>query len=263
MGAAGLALCGCGGPRRTPTRYLIPGGYAGWIQVDYDSTGGVAPEHDGKYLVLRVPASGHLVSSAHYEEGWAGDDYFYYDSKGARTRLRWTMPGRGGMVWGLHSGSHGGPQYDRMFIGTESQYRATANDPLFWPQPLPTVSPKRNPLRFLIPSGYMGWVRIDFLVEGGAAPEREDRYLVLRVPANGHLLSTAPYQEGWAGADEYVYIDAKGARQRLSATPAGGGGTIWGVHNGLSSGHRVARMFIGSESRYLSSAEDAGQGAGR
>jgi hypothetical protein len=254
VGAIGVALCRCEGPKRTPTRYLIPNGYVGWVQIDYEVDRGLAPEREGKYLVLRVPANGHLITSAHYEEGWASDDYFYYDSKGVRTRLPWTIPGRGGMVWGQYSGrSNGDPQYGRMFIGTEEQYRATSNDPLFGPPPLPSASPKRNPRRYLIPNGYVGWVEIDYLVEGGMAPEREGFCLVLRVPANGHLLSSAPYEEGWVGADEYLYYDAKGARQRLTATPAGGGGMVWGVHNGFSRDHRYARMFIGSESGYLSS----------
>jgi Family of unknown function (DUF6843) len=129
-----LSICTCEGPKRTPIRYLIPEGYVGWIEIDYEVATGVPPGREGKFEVFRIPANGHLDTSARYEEGWASDEHYYYSARGERRRLPQTISGRGGMVWGGHNGqSGGGPEYMREFIGTEAQCWSTASDPRFWP----------------------------------------------------------------------------------------------------------------------------------
>jgi hypothetical protein len=139
--AVGVTLFSCDWRKRTPIRYLIPEGYIGWIEIDYDPAKGVPPEREDKYMVFRIPANGRLITSARYEAGWASDEHFYYDAKGERKRLTETLSGRGGMVWGGHDGWSGGPKYEREFIGTEKQYWATANDPMFWPPKIRRPSP--------------------------------------------------------------------------------------------------------------------------
>jgi hypothetical protein len=140
--AVGVTLLSCEEPKRTPIRYMIPEGYVGWFEIDYNVPTGAAPEREGKYVVYRIPANGHLITSAHYEVGWATDEHYYYNVRGDRRRLPETISGRGGMVWGEHEGRSGdGPQYEREFIGTEKQYWATANDPLFWPPKIRRPSP--------------------------------------------------------------------------------------------------------------------------
>jgi hypothetical protein len=105
----------------------------------------VAPEREGKYLVYRIPADGHLITSAHYEGGWASDEYYYFNAREDRRRLPETISGRGGMVWGGHEAWPGGPPYEREFIGTEKQYWATADDPLFWPPKIRIRQPSSPP----------------------------------------------------------------------------------------------------------------------
>lgn len=130
----GFTLCACEGLTRTPLRYLIPAGYVGWIQIDYDVATGAAVEREGKYIVLRIPANGHLVTATHFEAGAAADEYYYYDARGERRRFLANFVRADRLVWGEHVGqSGGGPQFEREFIGAEKQYLLTTGDPLFWP----------------------------------------------------------------------------------------------------------------------------------
>ena len=132
--ALGATFCACHEVKRTPVLYLIPDGFVGWIEIDYDTAGGVAPQHEGRYEVLSIPAGGLLASTAHQASGWASDEYDYVDAGGNRRKLPVTAGGRGGMAWADHSGEeNGGPNYERIFIGTEAQYWASADDPRFWP----------------------------------------------------------------------------------------------------------------------------------
>jgi hypothetical protein len=132
--ALGVALCACREQQRTPVLYLIPEGFVGWLEIDYDQAGGVPPEREGRYEVMRLPAAGLLATTARQESGWASDEYDYVDAGGNRRKLPVTAGGRGGMVWAEHSGeANGGPNFERIFIGTEAQYWASADDPRFWP----------------------------------------------------------------------------------------------------------------------------------
>lgn len=113
--------------KRMPARYLIPDGYVGWVQIDMGVNGAPPPAREGAYLVFQIPRTGHLVTSAHLEEGWAYDQYFYCDNTGNRRRLPETGWGGGGMVWAGSTGdsvSDGvrSPSHYRFFVGTEDQY---------------------------------------------------------------------------------------------------------------------------------------------
>jgi hypothetical protein len=64
--------------KRRPSRFLIPGGYVGWIRIDYKvDNASPLPIEDGHYLI-KIPSSGLLKTSSVFEGGVATDEYFSY-----------------------------------------------------------------------------------------------------------------------------------------------------------------------------------------
>lgn len=66
----------------------------------------------------------------------------------------------------------------------------------------PQARPK-YPYKFLIPEGYVGWVRVDFYVQGAPALPIEEGYYVIKVPDTGRLSTSSP--DMLARGDEYYY----------------------------------------------------------
>jgi hypothetical protein len=110
---------------RHPTRFLIPKGYIGWVEIEY---GGHAPPlamANGTYI-CQFPESGSVVTSSLLEEGWAKDEYFYYSGDGSIEGLPNTGWGGGGMIWSGstgHDSSKPGLFIERFYVGKEDQYR--------------------------------------------------------------------------------------------------------------------------------------------
>lgn len=50
---------------------------------------------------------------------------------------------------------------------------------------------RRLPYRFLIPEGYVGWVRVDFGIAGAPALPAEGDYYILKIPLNGRLQTSS------------------------------------------------------------------------
>jgi hypothetical protein len=103
---------------RHPTRFLIPVGYVGWVEVKYGDSDAPAFPLDKGTLVCRIPDSGLLVTSSSLEKGWAKDEYFYYSKEGSVRALKETGWGSGGMIWGGSNSTI--DQY--FYVGTEEQY---------------------------------------------------------------------------------------------------------------------------------------------
>lgn len=66
--------------------------------------------------------------------------------------------------------------------------------------------PERQPHRYLIPAGYIGWVRISYGVENAKPLQLEDGFLVFRIPPSGLLNTSSASATGWA-IDEYYFYD--------------------------------------------------------
>jgi hypothetical protein len=111
---------------------------------------------------------------------------------------------------------------------------------------------QRRPNRYVIPAGYVGWVRINYRVKGAPVLPIEDRYYVLKFPANGILNTSSEGEEGFA-SDEYYYYSEDGRRPIPSS---GGSELIWGgVAFGSKTvpGHEPTRyeeFFVGSEEQF-------------
>ena len=130
-----LITGGCGKISRS-SKFLIPSGYIGWIQVQYGVRGAPPlPVENGFYLI-RVPPNGRVKTSTKQDFGWRRDE-FYYNSGNRRERLRISqISGDGGRVWGEQVGNswdNDTSTTDRIcFIGTEVQYKELAGKVTAW-----------------------------------------------------------------------------------------------------------------------------------
>jgi hypothetical protein len=110
----------------------------------------------------------------------------------------------------------------------------------------------RHASRFLIPEGYVGWVRVEFLIKDAPALPIEGGECVFKFPASGLLRTGSSEEYGWA-KDHYFYYSEKGTRMLLDTAP-GGGGLIWGKINGEESGSQGKRkyeeFFVGTEQQF-------------
>ena len=106
-----------------PSKFLIPKGYIGWIQLEYDvKDAQPVPVEDGEQ-VFEFGRSGTLRTSSSGPETGAEDEYLYYLDDGSRTQISQDYRAGKGMVWGQYQGSRGGVlTLFGFFIGTEEQY---------------------------------------------------------------------------------------------------------------------------------------------
>ena len=111
---------------------------------------------------------------------------------------------------------------------------------------------RRRPNRYLIPDGYVGWVRIDYKVKEAIALPIEDGFYLIKFPSDGHLLTSTPSEYGWAADEYYYFSDAD--RKPLNATGWGGGGMIWGGFSGSVQGadETYEAVFVGTEEQFKS-----------
>jgi hypothetical protein len=116
-------------------------------------------------------------------------------------------------------------------------------------------NPTRGSLRFLIPEGYWGWVRVEFEVPNEPLLPQERGQTVLKIPPSGVLKTSSPEQYGWA-KDSYSYYSGAGERP---LPDSGHGSVIWGKMNGAESGSSGKReyeeFFVGTEQQYKDQAK--------
>jgi hypothetical protein len=111
-------------PSRTPSRYLIPDGYVGWVNVHFEVDGEPALPTEGGHYLFVIPRNGTLRTSSRLEGGVANDDFYYINAKGNRQKLESTGWGEGGMIWAESTGNDNeGKIYERFFVGTEKQLK--------------------------------------------------------------------------------------------------------------------------------------------
>jgi hypothetical protein len=118
---------------RHPTRFLIPKGYVGWVQIEHVGNAPPLAMANGKYT-CQIPASGSVATSSPLEDGWAKDEYFYYSDNGSLEELPDTGWGGGGMIWAENVSWAQEPNsskprrfIQRFYVGKEDQYRRDEN----------------------------------------------------------------------------------------------------------------------------------------
>ena len=112
----------------------------------------------------------------------------------------------------------------------------------------------RIPSRYLIPEGYVGWIRIDFLVAGAPALAIEDNHYLFKIPSSGRLETLSDPEYGWSSDDDY-YLYSGDTRRALNND--GSRGQM--IHNAFTGWigdnfeHRIATyeyFFIGTKDDY-------------
>ena len=104
-----------------------------------------------------------------------------------------------------------------------------------------------RPSRYLIPEGYVGWIRADFDVKDAPPLPIEDGSYLIKFPVSGWLQTSTEMQYG-AAKGEYYYYSGE-LRHSLKSTGWGGGGMIWGGFTGKRNGTEGSCEFefIGTE----------------
>jgi len=116
----------------------------------------------------------------------------------------------------------------------------------------------RHPVRYLIPDGYIGWIKIRRGESAPPLPLVDGRY-ICRIPLSGILATSTVTEDGWA-TDEYFYYTSGDTLTTLRQTAWGGGGRIWGGMTEFGPGppgarptHMTENIFVGTEDQYRQS----------
>lgn len=111
---------------------------------------------------------------------------------------------------------------------------------------------QRRPNRYLIPDGYVGWVRINYKIEEAPVLQIEDGYYLFSFPETGIINTSSEGEEGFA-SDEYYY-HSQDRRKPLPSTNKNS--MIWG-HVGFGSKTvrreeptRYEEFFVGTEEQF-------------
>ncbi len=121
-----------------------------------------------------------------------------------------------------------------------------------WPGHRTSSHPFSNQrsLRFPIPEGYSGWVRVEFEVSGAPPLPEEAGQSVVKFPADGIFKTSSPEPYGWANDSYYLY---SGSEVRPLAD-SGPQKLIWGKINGEAVGpsgkRKYEEFFVGTEQQF-------------
>ncbi len=111
----------------------------------------------------------------------------------------------------------------------------------------------RHPMRYLIPSGYVGWVAVQYGEITAPALPLENGTFVCRFVSTGLVETSTTLEEGWA-KDEYFYYSDDGTRRELKDTGWGLGGMIWAPSiewQGSPRKRVTGYFYVGTEEQYL------------
>jgi uncharacterized protein DUF6843 len=132
---------------------------------------------------------------------------------------------------------------------------------VFGPAVLDLTFHRRAPERFLIPAGYIGWVRIEYRQASTSPLPTENGRRVLKIAANGSLRTSSDPYPGH-GNDEFLYYSGS-ERTHLPNAGVCKGGMIWGretlVEDRTST--PFTRFFVGTEMQYRHEVDPEGKSA--
>ena len=101
--------------------------------------------------------------------------------------------------------------------------------------------------KFLIPEGYVGWLRVEYDVECFPPIPVEDGVRILRF-AGANVLETASSMPEDAAERQYFYYAADGSERNLAADYRNGNGMIWRESPGSRGGKmKMFVFFVGTE----------------
>jgi hypothetical protein len=110
----------------------------------------------------------------------------------------------------------------------------------------------RHPVEYLIPAGYVGWVKIKHGEDAEALKMFNGKY-ICQIPPEGVLYTSSQLEDGWA-RDEYFYYADQGSLRELPNTGWGKGGMIWAGHDEWQDTSKPGRFtesfYVGTEDQY-------------
>jgi hypothetical protein len=130
---------------------------------------------------------------------------------------------------------------------------------VFGPAAFDLVFHRRPPERFLIPAGYSGWVRVDFRQKGAPPLPMEDGRRLLKLNAQGTLLTSSDPQLGH-GRDDFFYHSGD-RRTPVSNAGVCKGGMVWQIETMVDdrSSTPFERFFVGTEAQYRHEVDPTGK----
>jgi hypothetical protein len=114
------------------------------------------------------------------------------------------------------------------------------------------MEPHAAPATYLFPEGYIGWVRVDYNIQGAPELPIQNGRQVYRLPPSG-LLRTSSKLEYSRGRDVEYFYYSNDSRRPLRETDSGKGGMIWvGGSNPLEENPKESYqyIFVGPEEVY-------------
>ena len=130
---------------------------------------------------------------------------------------------------------------------------------VFGPTAFDLVFHRRPPERFLIPTGYSGWVRVDFRQKDVPPSPMEGGRLLLKLNAQGALQTSSDPQLGH-GRDDFFYYSGD-RRTPLSNAGVCKGGMVWQIETMVDdrSSTPFERFFVGTEGQYRHEVDPTGK----
>lgn len=106
--------------------------------------------------------------------------------------------------------------------------------------------------RYLLPEGYVGWVRIDLKVATAPPTPLEDGHPVYQFPTSGVLQTSSDFDQGMGPPDEFYYYAGE-SRRRLKEELKDG---VWAggmIQRKMTTGGGVGGevyLFVGTKDDY-------------
>ena len=111
---------------------------------------------------------------------------------------------------------------------------------------------QRRPNRYLIPDGYVGWVRINYRIKEAPVLPIEDGHYLFKFPESGLINTSSEGEEGSASDEYYYYSNDK--RQPIQSNTDDSmiwGGVAFGTKTILGQEPtRYAEFFVGTEEQF-------------
>lgn len=105
--------------------------------------------------------------------------------------------------------------------------------------------PGHSRVDYLIPRGYVGWLRIEFGVRGHPSLERRSSgYYVARFPSSGRIRTSTPHEFSLPHSVSYWLYDHHGR------VPLDSKRKMWGITVGSHGSHDYQQFFVGTRSQY-------------
>jgi hypothetical protein len=116
---------------------------------------------------------------------------------------------------------------------------------------------RRPPSRFLIPSGYVGWAKVEYHIPEAPPLPQDGKYRLVRLNAGATARTSSDLPEGWAHDQFFYYTD--GAQRPLSNAGWCKGGMIWGEITTSDKSTKVQMFFVGTEDQFRAEIDPAGK----